>query len=875
MKTYKNSRGSALITVMILTGAAFLMAGALVAYTITERKLNRHMLVRLQAQDAAQATVEYGAAQINALLSTSSNIPTDYFSSHALTLYSTRGTASSGFFSTENVANDPYNFVKNTTTSLWISKITPLASIVLNPDDPRNINEPLIGYTDSVQAVTLLASATATDGLGNSATSYATETIAMRFSALFAWAIFYNVTMEFHPSAQVDVFGPVFSNADVYLTQSGGPLTYHDSFQTAGSFYATTQYPSANGNGRPTGRNINFGNGLTPSSDSNAANAVSPAPAGDTSEDFYNISDPTIIYQSNPAAALGANLWLDSTFNVASGNSVTSSSKPYYQDTFQSLADSLWNKKVEAGVAARELPGVTNTDPTSGRVIIEPPDPSQSGTVNEGSKISNSAGVYIVVEPNHDGTSGADGTTPNGAVVVAFYNPTDAINYEYSDTTGLIKRSAASRASYITSHPDKILWTSAGEGTVGGDVNSLSGIVNTSRLMYDHREGKPINAVDIDVGQLVKAIGVNKTVGGSTGVTIAATQPLQVGAGSGSYTAWDVANTANSTTNKGWNGIVYVDVQTDAATSNPNNGTALPSGWQTTSDIPGYNSSSTHPMIAGTGQETAVRIVDAAQLPSAGPENQWGMSVVTNAPVYLVGTYNGNEQGTSSSPLAGGDTPNKSQIMSPDANEVPSMIVGDSINLLSNNYWTPAGQSVTINGQSYTFANGAPTGDSVLTNYDGSWSTHMAAAADTEYAAAFVSGNVPTTNSAASHTLSDGSKSTYYYSGGVENYMRYNEDWGSANVRYRGSIVSYFTSGVATGYWDNAKYGVPKNRQWAYDNMFAGPSGPSGGPYADGSHYPPGSPNVGNMQIVNFADLSQTAGAAMQGDSTTYGWTHM
>jgi len=89
--------------------------------------------------------------------------------------------------------------------------------------------------------------------------------------------------------------------------------------------------------------------------------------------------------------------------------------------------------------------------------------------------------------------------------------------------------------------------------------------------------------------------------------------------------------------------------------------------------------------------------------------------------------------------------------------------------------------------------------------------------------AAFVAGNVPTTNS--------------NYSGGVENYPRFVENWSGVRFNYVGSMVILFASQQATGPWKSSGVYSAPTRNWAYDKNFlnfgvpllaSGGSGPGG-----------------------------------------------
>ena len=125
----------------------------------------------------------------------------------------------------------------------------------------------------------------------------------------------------------------------------------------------------------------------------------------------------------------------------------------------------------------------------------------------------------------------------------------------------------------------------------------------------------------------------------------------------------------------------------------------------------------------------------------------------------------------------------------------------------------------------------------------------MTRSGTTEIAAAFLTGNVATNGSGTS------------YSGGVENFPRFLEDWSSSTFRYRGSMVALFNSTVATGQWSNAKYSPP-NRQWGFSTMFR-----------DGRQ-PPGTPMLRTFRRVGYADLTAAQFTALL-DNTTLGFTSM
>ena len=172
-----------------------------------------------------------------------------------------------------------------------------------------------------------------------------------------------------------------------------------------------------------------------------------------------------------------------------------------------------------------------------------------------------------------------------------------------------------------------------------------------------------------------------------------------------------------------------------------------------------------------SGTLPAVRMINGAQLPS-----QRALTIATPQPLYIYGNY--NVQTNSANSSAG--TTNT-------AYTYPAALMGDAITILSTN-WSDSYGSGTSYGS-------------------------RAAAAATTINAACLEGIVQSTSSG--------------YSGGVENFLRLEENWGSVPLYYNGSIIVMFYSGVATNAWQNTVssgnasgyYDVP-SRHWSFDNNF-------------------------------------------------------
>jgi hypothetical protein len=165
-----------------------------------------------------------------------------------------------------------------------------------------------------------------------------------------------------------------------------------------------------------------------------------------------------------------------------------------------------------------------------------------------------------------------------------------------------------------------------------------------------------------------------------------------------------------------------------------------------------------------SGSLGAVRVFDGRQLPPS------GLTVATGRPLYVQGDY--NQLNTANLGTANTSTTR------------PASLVGDAITILSDN-WSDANSTSPVASRT---------------------------ALPTTVNAAFLTGAVETTLG--------------HYSGGMENFPRFLETWGSANAfTYNGSMIKMFPSLYATNAWNNNNniYSPPK-RKWAYDVNFDDPT---------------------------------------------------
>ncbi|MGA2178200.1 MAG: immunoglobulin domain-containing protein [Verrucomicrobiota bacterium] len=174
-----------------------------------------------------------------------------------------------------------------------------------------------------------------------------------------------------------------------------------------------------------------------------------------------------------------------------------------------------------------------------------------------------------------------------------------------------------------------------------------------------------------------------------------------------------------------------------------------------------------------------VRVINGQQLPFA------GLSIATPVPLYVEGNY--NVQTATSAAGASAQTHNT-------AYTYPAAFLADAITILSSK-WNDTGNAY-LKGGSYS----------------------SRGAANTTINAACIEGIVVSTNFT-------GAPAGGCYSGGVENFLRLEENWSGDTLCYNGSIAVLFPSRYATNYWQmpGAYYGVP-TRSWGFDTNYLSPT---------------------------------------------------
>ena len=213
------------------------------------------------------------------------------------------------------------------------------------------------------------------------------------------------------------------------------------------------------------------------------------------------------------------------------------------------------------------------------------------------------------------------------------------------------------------------------------------------------------------------------------------------------------------------------------------------------------------PASGSAANNYGVRLFGSSVLPFpaiAAGGDPTGITVVSDQAIYVAGNYNMNTT------LATGWQ--------------PAAVVGDSVNILSNNYFNsgnpPVATAITNDKQSaYALSDASRNATATTVN------------------TAFIGG--------VDDTVAGGGSSTY--NGGLENYPRFHENWGGVQFNYQGSYVSLGLPTHVNGPWcgTGAACNIynPPVRNWNYDSQFN-----------NAANLPPLTPHFVYVQQVLFTE---------------------
>ncbi|MFT4901802.1 MAG: hypothetical protein ACI81V_001079, partial [Lentimonas sp.] len=691
--------GSTLLMVLVPILAIAMVSLSMLKITDTSSRITEQHITRLKAKTSAELIVEYGAAELASRFESRTS-----FSLDAL-----------------QPDNDPLRLPSSMTSFLANSEINQGSMVIrggvvppgeykfIHPDDPLNEFDPFRGKVVFYRAVEILAKATVESRIGQDVSAYAREVFSVRDAPLFTNAIFYNSTLEINPGFDMDIEGPVHTNGDLYVAaRPGANLKFYGKVTAAGGIFHDEIMP------------VHMGGAVS----------------------LLKSEDPVLLATIEEGGS-----YLDST----SDNWAEDAAKRwngYVQD--EGLGVATQNVVAFNDYVADDPSTFENERNNSGYAIIEPllpaghSDRKSAGIRSQ--KMAYQAGLLIKLEPGgqlrayapvrEDPTSATSEPTVDlsGDVI---YQPVSLPAGIIGDpNAGYTDIEQDSAGNYIT-QPEYYGVTETTERVLrryrwGRYIYYYYEYVTTREVsgFYDQREDKGIDTVALDVGKLKQYIEAkDNSASGFNGTFDVDTQ---------------------------WNGVVYVEF--------PTSNTVTTDGDYTYGTSSGLNDYNIVPAAdPTTGLENALVLMDAKEIPEPSGAAEEGFTIATNAPTYVIGSYNAD------------GVPHANDSTQPDnAAEKPAAIMADTVTLLSDNWGDRNYRESSL--------------------YDGYGNIYYYRYADSyiEIAAAIVTGTPNTIPTGSNYPTTDPSRPL---SLGVVNLPRFLEYWGSSRqVTIRGALISLFES---------------------------------------------------------------------------------
>jgi hypothetical protein len=381
----RQAKGSALLTVVMLTAMMAILTASMLSYTISERRGNERNRLILHAKNMAENISVYAAEQLTTKL------------------YRLRSATPMAFMSGTNQIYMPPSHVLNTqyTTSTGMEVRAGLISTTglsyIDPAVAANASNPNIGLSVSTSRVPIISKAAATHPSLGTVTAYTQQDMEVAMIPLFQFGIFYNMDLEFFPGQDMTIMGPVHTNGRLMARGEVGGAAV------------------VNFSDRVTAAEGLFANGLMKTNYITRTGTTNTGDGGTGAVNYRSVSGTVTNLKSS------AGVWRDHRYGTTAVTTSTLSQ-------FKTFATTTYTGNVRTnvhGVTKLELPSIgtyrETDDPTTtavdernnGRQLIEPPAAGDSAAIAE-TKISRKAGLYIIVNPDDDARIG---TLPNETTV--------------------------------------------------------------------------------------------------------------------------------------------------------------------------------------------------------------------------------------------------------------------------------------------------------------------------------------------------------------------------------------------------------------------------------------------------------------------------
>lgn len=237
VRPWRSSRGNALAVVLMLCAALLILSTAFFHSMASNRRISNRAELLMQAREGAEATLGFASAEFNKRATSLSSISDDPLSGYSLS------TAEKNYLSGTSADNN----IIASSLEIKAGKISATKTdMILLETDPAYTGDQSAGLNMAVRSGYIYAkSATADPGSGLVHTAHVAGVVQVREQTWLNYGMFYNMDMEFYPGKDMDVKGAVHTNADMYLSATGGTgteLNFHKKVTAAGHVYRGLKY---------------------------------------------------------------------------------------------------------------------------------------------------------------------------------------------------------------------------------------------------------------------------------------------------------------------------------------------------------------------------------------------------------------------------------------------------------------------------------------------------------------------------------------------------------------------------------------------------------------------------------------------------------
>lgn len=399
---------------------------------------------------------------------------------------------------------------------------------------------------------------------------YLSQVVTLYQIPLLNYAIFYGNDLELDAGARIDVVGKVHTNGDWYLTTSSSAY-YHDNCTIAGNFYGGIYHPGDGARRTWSG-----------STDINITDRGPSDPGADASS-FEKLKQNSIPINNGYLSSVN--------YNSKPADPTKWTVNPNWVDKSMDMFDGFLRDSAH-GIGQIELP-ISDTD--TPHLLIEPPK-ATDGFTETSQKFAYQAAVIFETLPGWTGAT----------------SDKDLLNYVRAYR---MVEDASSPTGYTQSAVD----FSLGYRRPGDSSSTVRTFVSHKKI-YNGREERYINMLDIDIGKMAEYLDSTSMITDATKLKLNLDNPR--------YGVDD--------------GVIYVNTPQETASTDKVGGT-----WKQS--------------------QTAVRISNAKDFKplrqNSGMAANNGITIATEAPFYTKGDVNA---------------------FSDASQRVPLLLAGDSMNILSN-----------------------------------------------------------------------------------------------------------------------------------------------------------------------------------------------